>query len=134
MNFNNFKYISSVDTSVSQIFYQRGLPDSSANLKIRSLSLNVENDGQLEFKGNLRAMIMAFKESKISIVPYFNVQFFNWNPTFTPVDSRFDTLPSPQFANSVSYTYEYKYFNINGGIGINMPVLLQLIHKYSGME
>ncbi|MCX6164222.1 MAG: hypothetical protein NTU73_05075, partial [Ignavibacteriae bacterium] len=122
MRFNNMKYIGSRDTNITMILHRRPLPDSTIIQQSRKTSLSVENDGALEFNGYLRGMITVNKPNQIKLVPYVSIGFFNWKPKFSPADSRNDTLPIPAYRTTTSYDYEYRYFNLNGGIGMNMPV------------
>lgn len=122
LRFNNMKYTNSMDTNVSMSIHRWGLSDSIIPMNSHSGSLSVENDGALEFNGYLRGMFTVDKASHVKLVPYFNLGFFSWKPKYTPTDSRNDTLPTPTFRNGTTYNYEYNYFNMNGGIGINMPV------------
>jgi hypothetical protein len=122
LRFNNMKYTSNADTLGTNLFYRRTLADTSVITSSHKVGLSVENDGALEFNGFLRGMVMVNKANKIHLVPYFNFGFFSWKPKYTPTNSANDTLPIKGFASTNSYQDEYKYFNLNGGVGINMPV------------
>jgi len=122
LRFNNMKYTGSMDTTQTNIYYRRTLSDTSVVVQNRRLALNVENDGSMEFNGYLRGMFNVNKANQIKLVPYVSIGFFNWKPKYKPMDSKNDTLPIASFGSSTVYEYEYKYFNLNGGVGINMPV------------
>lgn len=74
-----------------------------------SLDTVVTNDGGLELNAFVRGFFMVHKPSKINLVPYVDFGMFNWKPSTSPTQLN----PQP----------EYKYFNIGGGIGLNMPIL-----------
>lgn len=122
LRFNKMKYTNTKDTNVSLSIHRWNLPDSVVSLSRHTGSLNVENDGSMELSGQLRGMFEINKTHKIKLVPYVNIGLFSWKPKYTPTDSRNDTLPSPSYRDGTTYDYEYKYFNLNGGIGVNMPV------------
>jgi hypothetical protein len=122
LRLNKMKYSYSRDSSVILSLHRWGRPDSVITQYTRTGSLNVENDGSMELNGYLRGMIMINKANQIKLVPYVSIGLFSWKPKYTPVDSRNDTLPSPSYRDGTVYDYEYKYFNLNGGVGINMPV------------
>ena len=122
LKFNKMKYTSNADTLGTNIFYRRTLPDTSVVQTNHKVGLAVENDGSLEFNGFFRGMVMVNKQNKIQLVPYVNFGFFSWKPKYNPTNSSNDTLPIKGYATTNVYQDEYKYFNINGGVGINMPV------------
>ncbi|MBI5401880.1 MAG: hypothetical protein HY959_00630 [Ignavibacteriae bacterium] len=119
---NKMKYSSSADTVGVNVFYRRTMADTTVSVTNHRVALDVENDGALEFNGFFRGMVMVNKPNKISLVPYVNFGFFNWKPKYTPVNSANDTLPIKGYASTNVYEDEYRYFNLNGGVGINMPV------------
>jgi len=122
LKFNKYSYTGNADTMGVNIFYRRTLSDTTVTVSDHKVGLSVENDGSMEFNGFLRGMFTINKPNKISLVPYVNIGFFSWKPKYTPTDSRNDTLPIKGFPTSNVYENEYKYFNLNGGVGINMPV------------
>lgn len=123
MKFNNFNYSSSRDTNISTTLHQKPpLGDTTIINQSHKTSLNVENDGSMEFNAYVRGMITVNKANNIKLVPYINFGFFNWKPKYTPANSSADTLPVPAFRNTSVYAYEYRYMNLIGGVGINMPV------------
>jgi hypothetical protein len=69
------------------------------------------NEGGLQFAANFRGKFNVQKQYGISLVPYVGFGTYSWNPTESP-------LPTP---NTV-FT-QYSNFNVQGGIGINMPVM-----------
>ena len=124
LKLNKMKYSGSKDSTATSIFRRGGtLSDSSSVDKKHLTTLDVENDGSMEFNAFLRSCITVNKDSKVKIIPYVNIGFFSWKPKYTPTDSQNDTLPLKGFSNTTTYDNQYNYFNINGGIGINMPVL-----------
>jgi len=69
------------------------------------------NEGGLQFAANFRGKFNVQKQYGINLVPYIGFSTYSWNPTESP-------LPTP----TTVFT-KYSNFNIQGGIGINMPVL-----------
>jgi len=122
LKLNKMKYSSSRDSSVTLSLHRWNRPDSVITQYKQMGTLNVENDGSMELNGYLRGMFTVDKANQIKLVPYFSIGLFSWKPKYTPTDSRNDTLPSPSYRDGTVYEYEYKYFNLNGGVGINMPV------------
>jgi hypothetical protein len=71
-----------------------------------------ENEGGMQLAVNLRGWFLANKPNKVAIVPYLGFGVYSWNPKITTSPAAFTTvLP------------KYSEMNINGGIGVNMPVL-----------
>jgi hypothetical protein len=82
-------------------------PDSGA-----ASTFSDENDGGFEINANVKGFFMVSKPYKVSLVPYAGFGMFNWNPNITTGPTA-TTTPQP----------EYKWLNIRGGVGINMPIL-----------
>lgn len=72
----------------------------------------VENEGGMQLGAYVRGWFMVSKPSKINFVPYVSFSMFNWNPKVT-------TSPTA----TTSGQTDIKYFTLNGGVGLNMPVL-----------
>ena len=123
LKFNKMKYTASGDTTATTILHRKPpLSDTSFVTQSHRTSLDVENDGSMEFNAYIRGNLMVNKPNQIKLVPYFSIGFFSWKPKYTPVNSQSDSLPVPGFRTTASYDYEYKYMNMMGGVGINMPV------------
>ncbi|MGC8858945.1 MAG: hypothetical protein ACP5P3_07505 [Ignavibacteria bacterium] len=124
--FNNYSYKNNYDTVLTTRYHRWAQPpqlsDSTSTVNVRSISLSVENDGMMEFNGFTRAFITANRENQIYVVPYFQIGFFSWKPKYTPTDSKNDTLPKRPYINTITHDYDYSYFNLQTGVGINMPV------------
>jgi hypothetical protein len=75
-----------------------------------NVTTTFENDGGFEINANVRGFFMVSKPNKVNLVPYITFGMFNWTPKVT-------TTPATTF------TEEYKWMTIKGGVGINMPIL-----------
>ena len=71
-----------------------------------------ESQGGLQLSAFARGWFMVHKASKINFVPYVEFSMFNWNPNLT-------TSPTPTNMTQ----QKFKHFSLNGGIGVNLPVL-----------
>jgi hypothetical protein len=77
-----------------------------------SYSLTTESQGGMELGAFVRGWFMISKPNKINLVPYANFKLFSWNPS---------VAQSPTADNSGKPDISWLF--INGGVGINMPVL-----------
>jgi len=77
-----------------------------------STSETIDNTGGLELGAFVRGWFMVNKPNKINFVPYVSFTMFNWQP---------EDITSPT-ANTTGQS-QVNTFNLNGGIGLNMPVL-----------
>ena len=69
-----------------------------------------DNDGGMEFGIGLRGWIYTSKKSKIALVPVLGFSTYSFTPKVT--------------SGSVSVTgSENSYMNINGGVGLNWPII-----------
>jgi hypothetical protein len=70
----------------------------------------IESEGGIEFGADFRAWIYPKTGSKLAIVPVLGFSTYSWNPKLT--------------SGSITATgYNYSWLNINGGVGINIPVM-----------
>ncbi len=96
------------------------LIEGAVDLKINSYKKEIsntttpfegKNEGGLQFAANFRGKFNVQKQYGINLVPYIGFATYSWNPTESPT-------PTP---NTVYR--DYSNFDINGGIGINMPIM-----------
>ncbi len=72
-------------------------------------SLNLENDGGLELNAFYRGWY-KLKNSNVTLVPYVTFDIMNWTPTGNPLTT------------NTAVSRESDYWNLIGGLGINIPV------------
>jgi hypothetical protein len=75
----------------------------------RTLTTTVESNGGIHFGAGFRAWIYPKTNSKLAIVPLLGFSSYSWNPKQT----------SPTAVEGLNYSW----LNLNGGVGINIPVL-----------
>jgi len=76
----------------------------------RTRTRSAESEGGIEFGANFRAWIYPKTNSKLAVVPVLGFSTFSWNPKW---NNGSETGTGPN----------YSWMNINGGVGINIPVL-----------
>ncbi|MGA2668804.1 MAG: hypothetical protein ABSF32_07785 [Ignavibacteria bacterium] len=76
-----------------------------------SFTETIESQGGMELGAFVRGWFMVSKPNKINLVPYVNFKYFSWNPNVSI------TAVTPPGQTDISWMI------INGGIGVNMPVL-----------
>ncbi|MFA5300589.1 MAG: hypothetical protein WC389_20575 [Lutibacter sp.] len=77
-----------------------------------AMSYKLENEGGMELSLGLRGWFLANKPNKVAIVPYVGFGIYSWNPKVTSSPAAFTTILP-----------KYSHMNLNGGVGVNMPVM-----------
>jgi hypothetical protein len=72
----------------------------------------IESEGGMQLGAFVRGWLLVNKPHKVNLVPYVNFAMYSWNPKVT-------TSPT---ATTTGQT-DLKYFTLNGGVGMNMPIL-----------
>jgi hypothetical protein len=85
--------------------------DSTQSISPAS-SYKLENEGGMEINLGLRGWFMANKPNKVALVPFVTFGIYSWNPKVTAAPTAFSNILP-----------KYSYMNLDGGIGLNMPVL-----------